>query len=100
MSSNFFITGGTGLVGTNLIPRILLKFPGSTLTLLVRGEDEDEAKARVTTIAHQVRAEFGIPDAADRIDGMLGDVNLDQCGLTTEQLRRYETYAGHCVHVP
>ena len=41
MSDHFFITGGTGLIGTFLLPRILRRFPGSTITLLVRGESDE-----------------------------------------------------------
>jgi thioester reductase-like protein len=98
VSSHFFITGGTGLVGTNLIPRLLLKFPSSTITLLVRGEDENEADERVRGIAHRISREYKIVDPANRIDGMLGDVNLDHCGLTSAQLQRVVAETTHIVH--
>ncbi len=98
MSSHFFITGGTGLVGTNMLPRLLLKFPGSTITLLVRGEDEAEANQRARNIAHQVSTEYNIADATKRIDGMLGDVNLDNCGLNAAQLQRVVAETTHVIH--
>lgn len=98
MPKHFFITGGTGLVGKNLIPRLLNKFPDSTITLLVRGEDEEEARDRTRTIAQEVAEEFGIPGAPERIDGMLGDVGLDHCGLSTEDLRRIVREATHVIH--
>ncbi len=98
MQKHFFITGGTGLVGKNLIPRLLNKFPGSTITLLVRGEDQEEAQDRTTAIAHDIAGEFSIPEAALRIDGMLGDVGLDHCGLNAENLRRIVGETTHIIH--
>ena len=98
MSSHFFITGGTGLVGTNLIPRLLRKFPGSTITLLVRGEDETDARERVRNIACTLQEEFRIPDPSDRIEGILGDVGLDHCGLTPAQLERITSRTTHIIH--
>ncbi|MBM2841934.1 MAG: binding 4 protein [Bacteroidetes bacterium] len=98
MSFHFFITGGTGLVGMNLIPRLLLKFPGSTITLLVRGENEADADERVRNIAREVGTEYNIPDAAERIEGLFGDVSLDQCGLTSTQLHRIVSETTHIIH--
>ncbi|MBX2990522.1 MAG: SDR family oxidoreductase [Bacteroidetes bacterium] len=98
MSKHFFITGGTGLVGKNLIPRLLSKFPDSTITLLVRGEDEGEANERTQNIARQIADEFTIPDAPERIEGILGDVGLDHCGLNPAQIERIVKEATHIVH--
>src|SRR5215510_10951532 len=98
MHPHFFITGGTGLVGTNLIPRVLKSYPGSTCTLLVRGEDEAEAAERVRAIARSISHEFAIPDASGRLDAMLGDVSLDHCGLDAEQLARIVAETTHIIH--
>lgn len=98
MSKHFFITGGTGLVGKNLIPRLLNKFPDSTITLLVRGEDEEEASERTRAIAREIAEEFTIPDAPQRIEGMLGDVGLDHCGLNNAQLERIIAETTHIIH--
>jgi thioester reductase-like protein len=48
MAEHIFMTGGTGLVGTNLIPRLLRAFPGSTITLLVRGDNDADVALRVS----------------------------------------------------
>jgi thioester reductase-like protein len=98
MSSHFFITGGTGLVGTNLIPRLLLKFPDSIVTLLVRGEDKTDADQRTRSIARRVGEEYNIPDATKRIDGILGDVSLEHCGLNAAQLQRIVSGTTHIIH--
>lgn len=98
MAAHFFITGGTGLVGKNLLPRILLAFPASTITLLVRGEDEEEAQQRTSGIASEIIAEYNINDAAERIDAMLGDVGLDHCGLSKSQIERLVAHTTHIIH--
>lgn len=98
MHSHFFVTGGTGLVGRNLIPRILTSFPGSTITLLVRGGDEDEAGSRVQSIATRVAVAYNIPDAIKRIDGVFGDVSLNHCGMTRKQLARLVNETTHMIH--
>lgn len=98
MSKHFFITGGTGLVGRNLIPRLLRKFPGSTVTLLVRGEDQGEANERCRTLAASIATEDHIPDATERIDGILGDVGLDHCGLSADQIARIVAETTHIIH--
>lgn len=98
MHSHFFVTGGTGLVGTNLIPRLLKAFAGSTMTLLVRGEDEEDVVERVRAISARIAGEYGIPDAPERIDGVLGDVSLDHCGMTRDQVARVVSETTHIIH--
>jgi len=98
METHFFMTGGTGLVGTNMIPRILSAYPDSTITLLVRGEDQREADERIRTIAGRVGSEGNIPDIRSRIDGILGDVSLDHCGLSQGQLGEIVRRTTHIIH--
>jgi thioester reductase-like protein len=98
VAEHFFITGGTGLVGTNLLPRILNAFPDSTIALLVRGEDEEEAQDRARTIAKKIEHEEGIRDASRRIEALLGDVALDHCGLSSSQLSRMVSRTTYIIH--
>ena len=98
MDKLFFITGGTGLVGSNLIPRILLNDPGSTIILLVRGENDEEVVERTKSIAGRIAQEFALPDAHERIEGLRGDVSLDSFGLAPEQLRRIVRASTHIIH--
>ena len=98
MGKHFFITGGTGLVGSYLIPRILSGFPGATITLLVRGENESEAVERTTAIARRVAHECRIPDAQERIDGAWGDVSLDALGLGKGWHDRLVKSCTHIIH--
>ncbi len=98
MSDHFFITGGTGLVGTYLLPRILRKFPGSTITLLVRGEDDGVARRRTEEIVAGLAGPDGVPDAGKRIRGIRGDVLLDRLGLSAAELDRIEAESTYIIH--
>lgn len=96
MSTHFFITGGTGLVGTNLIPRILRRFPDSTMTLLIRGEADVHNRAQ--NIAKAMAKKYGIVDAEKRIDGVGGDISLERCGLHSRDLERLVQTTTHIIH--
>ena len=98
MTPHFFITGGTGLVGRNLLPRLLRTFPQSTITLLARASNAGEAHARANAIAQQIEFEEGIPDARRRIDGVAGDVSFNHCGLNPAQLERIVSNTTHIIH--
>jgi len=85
MDEHFFITGGTGLVGTNLVPRLLRLSAGSRVTLLVRANDEAKMRLRVGSFAAWIEKIFGVADAVRRIRGVRGDVTMPRCGLKAEE---------------
>jgi thioester reductase-like protein len=98
MHKHFFITGGTGLVGRNLLPRLLKKFRESTITLLVRAESDGGATRRAHAIADEIAAEDGVADARQRIDAMRGDIGLAHLGLSLKQRERIVGEATHFIH--
>ncbi len=98
MSAHFFITGGTGLVGADLVPRLLLRFPDSTMTLLVRGDGEEEARARVHGLVQRITRRDGLRDAGRRVTAVAGDVSLDHCGLSPSQIERIVGETTHIIH--
>ena len=98
MAEHIFLTGGTGLVGTNLIPRLLTAFPGSSITLLVRGSDEREVASRVEKISLDAERGEGIAGARERIRGLRGDVLTDECGLSHREVDRLTEETTYIVH--
>jgi thioester reductase-like protein len=98
MSENFFVTGGTGLVGTFLLPRILRFFPGSRVTLLIRGNDDVAIAGRIASLCRRLEERDGILDARERVRGLRGDVLHERCGLapkTWESLSHETSYIIH-----
>ncbi|MDH4069361.1 MAG: SDR family oxidoreductase [Ignavibacteria bacterium] len=98
MDTHFFITGGTGLVGTNLIPRLLRAYPDSTITLMVRGDGQDAVDFRVRAIADRLAGEEQMPDIHKRLSGIPGDVSLDHCGLSQNQRQEIIRRTTHIIH--
>jgi thioester reductase-like protein len=79
MPDHFFMTGGTGMIGQDLLPRLLNLYPDSTLTLLVRASDEDELSGRMSGLIRG--AEKKAPGAGRRIRGVMGDTMKEWFGL-------------------
>jgi thioester reductase-like protein len=98
MSAHFFITGGTGLVGTNIIPRLLRAYPESTTTLLIRGKNQEHADDRARSMAERIAREEGVPDALERITAIHGDVGLDHCGLSPLTIGQILRTTTHIIH--
>ena len=96
--THFFITGGTGLLGTNLIPRLLRNFPSSTITLLVRGENQSQVDQRVKGIVSGIESDEQMTGLSERIDGIRGDVSLDDCGLQRPDIERIVRQTTHIIH--
>lgn len=97
MSEHFFITGGTGLVGTGLLPRVLESWPGSRVTLLIRAGDEASKEGRLREIVGRLRQQ-GIDDAPRRVFALRGDVSADDFGLGTTQREDLVRTATHLIH--
>lgn len=98
MSAHFFLTGGTGLIGTNLIPRILRTYPDSTMTLLVRGEHDREVMERLEGIVARIERDEQIPDLFRRLRAVRGDIMQDNFGLSDHELHRLLKETTHIIH--
>lgn len=91
----FFVTGGTGFLGTALIERILRTIPESSVVLLVRpgrrASPLDRAMKEVVRndCFDRLRSELGDDFAAEmerRVSAVGGDVSRDLLGLDAEGL--------------
>ena len=96
MAEHFFMTGGTGMIGAQLVPRLLRAFPASTLTLLVRAPSDEAADGRLDEIRSRLGRE--IPDARERVRGVRGDVLEEELGLTREALARLTGETTYIIH--
>lgn len=98
MDAEFFITGGTGFIGSNLILRLLSQHSSSRFTLLIRAEDERQAELRLDQLAHQGEKSSQIDSIHDRLDFVLGDVTLPECGIKPSSRDKLLKRTTHIIH--
>ncbi|MGH8989171.1 MAG: SDR family oxidoreductase, partial [Acidimicrobiales bacterium] len=91
----FFVTGGTGFLGTALVERILRTVPDAEVVVLVRPGRRASAAERTTReilrndCFDRLRRELGdrFEQAAHRVIALPGDVSRDGLGLDEQGLR-------------
>ncbi|HUI64223.1 MAG TPA: SDR family oxidoreductase, partial [Bacteroidota bacterium] len=98
MAEHFFITGATGLVGTDLVPRILTSFPESTVTLLVRAGSDAQARERLDGFIRTIGRRDELSRAAERLEVMRGDVEQESCGLSAANRNTLVRRTTHIIH--
>lgn len=97
-STHVFLTGGTGFMGADLLPRILRALPGSAITLLVRAPSADAARERVRALGEELLRTGAPHDTADRLAAVRGDVTAEGCGLSPGDRAEIIARATHIVH--
>ncbi len=98
MKKVIFLTGATGLVGSNLISRILKNDNTSRLILLIRGESDIQAERRVDEILWEMREEIDFNLAKQRIQAIRGDITLERLGLSKSVYKRIAKKITHIIH--
>jgi thioester reductase-like protein len=98
MKKVIFLTGATGLVGSNLIPRILKNDSKSRLILLIRGNSEEEAEHRVDEMLWEMREEIDFDQAKQRIQVIKGDITLEKLEIPEYLYRRLAKEITHIIH--
>ena len=98
MPTTIFFTGGTGLIGSFLIPRLLQAFPDSRILLLVRSADQQELNLRLAHLRSWIEREVSIPELESRIEGVRGDILLERLGIPLPRLRDILKSATHIIH--
>ena len=98
MSKHIFLTGATGFVGRNLIPRILDDDPENKLTLLVRATTPTEGQQRVEESLQLFCKKDDISRLQKRIEIALGDITLPLLGFTPDLYNRLTQKITHVIH--
>ena len=94
---HYFLTGGTGGLGAELIPRLLRMHRGGRVTALVRADDLAHARLRMGRIFQYGQHYF--PDFdGNRVEVVVGDVTRPQLGLTRSVAARLRSNVTHLVH--
>lgn len=89
-AKHIFLTGATGVLGRELVPRLLREHPGARLTVLLRSGG-DSAADRLATL------HCGAASRA-RLDAVAGDVAAPGLGLPDRTRRELGRTVTHVVH--
>ena len=91
----YFLTGGTGVVGSTIVQR-LLEQPDTRIRLLIRAASQTELDARLDALC----AYWGLDGIARRarVEAIRGDTTLPCFGIAQERYAALSTECTHIVH--
>jgi long-chain acyl-CoA synthetase len=93
-----FLTGATGHVGRNLIPRILGEDDVSLLIVLVRAESERDLGDRFEKLLSSLAPDIDPESARLRLQAVRGDITLDRFGLSRTEFQELASRVTHIIH--
>jgi long-chain acyl-CoA synthetase len=93
-----FVTGGTGLIGGEMIPRLLNNDGDGIVRVLIRAHSDAEASARLDGTLRYLFKEADLPRARRRVTALRGDVTRERLGLTEGAFADLAAEATHIVH--
>jgi long-chain acyl-CoA synthetase len=98
MKQHFFLTGGTGLVGGNLLQRFVKADPNASITLLIRAASETEAKQRLQSVWREWALDPERQQIPSQIRVLCGDVTQPQLGLSDLFYQELAESVTHILH--
>lgn len=96
MKREIFLTGATGVLGSELVPQLLAD-PDTTLWLLLRARSPDELTARASSVL-EFATRAGALEPARRVRPVRGDVALPQLGIEPREYASIKSSVTHVVH--
>lgn len=97
MSNVYFVTGGAGALGREIVGRLLCTDATSRVTLLLRARSELEADSRLDDIHRYVAKYFGV-SAMRRLGRVRGDVTGLHLGMEREDYHQLTEQVTHVIH--
>jgi thioester reductase-like protein len=98
VGDNVFLTGATGLLGAEILKRVLRNHPRSRLTLLVRSTHRETARERID---RQLVRSVGADEAGryrPRVDVVNGDISLRGLGMDGDRIAALSERIDHVIH--
>jgi thioester reductase-like protein len=98
VGNNVLLTGATGFIGSEILKRILQRHPHGRLSLLVRSNQRETARARVDKLLSRT---FGPEEAkrhGERVDVVEGDISRPGLGIDSELSGRLRPLIDHVIH--
>jgi len=97
MRATYLITGGTGSLGREILPRIMRADPSAEVAFLLRGKNRDEIGSKLDDVARYLTLYASDVDLS-RVRPVPGDVTLPNLGLSAENARSLSRRVTHIVH--
>ncbi|MBI5836391.1 MAG: SDR family oxidoreductase [Candidatus Eisenbacteria bacterium] len=97
MTPTILLTGATGSLGRELLPRLIRRAPGAEMVLVLRGSDGAEVASRLAELRDYLRAYAGAA-ASGRLEAVRGDVTLPRLGMTPAAYEELANRVTHIVH--
>ncbi len=97
-SKNFFITWGSGFLGTRLLKELLISNPNSEFYLLVRWENSNFARNRLLEISSSYGISFSSQELT-RIHILCGDISADNLGLSVQDWQYLSSNIWDIIHL-
>jgi len=94
--SRYFLTGGTGTVGSCILEHLLAQ-PHSHVYLLVRANSNERAEERKFRLLQTIMGADGAK-YADRVTAIRGDTKLSLFGMPQDQYQRLAEACTHVIH--
>lgn len=98
MSKVIFITGATGFVGRNMIPRLLKLENDSKLNLLIRGKSDSDVRNRFDKLVDALDKEIDSTVIRSRVSWVRGDISEKRLGLSECQFNKLAREITHIIH--
>lgn len=95
--TSYFVTGGTGVVGSALVP-VLLEDPEAEVWLLIRAKDSGELQERTDALFGFWALGDAEAHARRRVHAVRGDATEPRFALPPETYGTLETHVTHIVH--
>ena len=95
--NHYFLTGGTGDLGRELIPRLLGDDPSARITILIRASERDHLQRRLEATLRYVRY-FHPAFCADRLEAIAGDTTRVRLGLARAEYQPLSRSVTHIIH--
>ena len=95
--NHYLITGATGAIAQEILPRLAVSDPDSEIVLLVRPKDGLDVSARLDAIHRHART-FHPGACLARVQAVQGDVTLPALGLSAADHGRLVRTTTHIVH--
>ncbi|MEW5900183.1 MAG: SDR family oxidoreductase [Acidobacteriota bacterium] len=93
-----FLTGATGHVGQNLVPKILGSDDASSLILLIRGDSDVEVEERLEKLLGSLPPVLDAQKTRERVSAVRGDITLPRLGISESGFHELASTVTYIIH--